>query len=53
VLGQLGNQVINDNQELLYDNMVPVMENDLGEAWQKSANQIFGSAPLDEILPET
>jgi hypothetical protein len=52
VLGQIGNELINDNQELLYDDLVPLIENEFAEICQKSANQIFGNATLDEIFPD-
>jgi hypothetical protein len=52
MLGEIGNQVINDNQELLYDYLVPVVEKEFAQICQKSASQIFGNATLDEIFPD-
>jgi hypothetical protein len=52
VLGQIGNQVINDNQELLYDDLIPVMEKEFAEIYQRSANQIIEHATIDEIFPD-
>lgn len=52
VLSQVGNQVINDNQELLYDDLVPAMEKEFGEVFQKVANQIIEHATFDEIFPD-
>lgn len=52
MLGQIGNQIINENQELLYDDLIPVMEKEFGEIYQRSANKIIENATFDEIFPD-
>lgn len=52
VLGQVGNQVINQNQELLYDDLVPVMEKQFADTFKGITNQIIENADLDELFPD-
>lgn len=51
-LGRIGNQVINENQELLYDDLIPVIEKQFAEVFQDVANQIIGDATFDELFPD-
>lgn len=52
-LGQIGNQIINENSELFLGEIIPGLEKNLAEIFQKTANEIVETASFDEMFPDT
>ncbi|KAG5667678.1 hypothetical protein PVAND_015650 [Polypedilum vanderplanki] len=51
-LGKVGNDLINENQDLFLNDIVPVLEKQFSEIFKKVANDVIGRATVDEILPD-
>lgn len=53
VLGQIGNQIINDNSDLFLQEIVPGLEQSLSKTFLNIANQILENATFGEMFPDT
>lgn len=53
VLGQVGNQIINDNSELFLTEIVPGLEKSLAKTFLDIANQVLETATFDDMFPDT
>jgi hypothetical protein len=51
-LADIGNQVVNENQQVFLDEIIPVVEKSLGKKFKKVANDIFKLASYDEFFPQ-
>ncbi|XP_034479904.1 uncharacterized protein LOC117785782 [Drosophila innubila] len=51
VLGEAGNALINDNQDLYLNEIVPGLERGLSKKFLAVANEILASATFDEMFP--
>lgn len=52
VLGQVGNQVINDNSRLFLDELIPGLERNLSRLFTEIVNNLLRTATIDEMFPE-
>ncbi|XP_062549035.1 protein takeout-like [Armigeres subalbatus] len=52
VLGQVGNQVINENSRVLLDEIIPGLEKNLGRIFTEIINKLLKTATIDEMFPE-
>jgi hypothetical protein len=53
LLQEVGNQVINDNQELFLEYIIPIMEKQFAKIFKTVSNKIIESATFDELFPDT
>lgn len=53
VLGQVGNQVINDNSKLFLSEIIPGLEKSLSKTFLDIANNILKNSTFDEMFPDT
>lgn len=53
VLGQVGNQFINENSRLFLDEILPGLEKTLADTFTDIANQILTESTFDELFPDT
>ena len=51
-LGVVGNQLVNENSELLFNDIVPVVEKNLSKKFKSTANGILELASFDELFPD-
>lgn len=51
ILGEVGNTLINDNQELYLNEIVPGLERGLSKKFLDVANEILATATFDEMFP--
>lgn len=51
VLGEVGNNIINDNQDLYLQEVIPGLEKGLSRKFLDIANQILETATYDEMFP--
>ncbi|XP_055639883.1 uncharacterized protein LOC129777561 [Toxorhynchites rutilus septentrionalis] len=51
VLGQIGNQVINENSGLFIDEIIPGLEKNLSRIFTEIINNLLKTATLDEMFP--
>lgn len=51
VLGEVGNSIINDNQDLYLAEIIPGLEKGLSRKFLGIANQILETATYDEMFP--
>lgn len=51
VLGEVGNSIINDNQDLYLQEVIPGLEKGLSRKFLDIANQILATATYDEMFP--
>ncbi|XP_055918755.1 protein takeout [Eupeodes corollae] len=51
VLGQVGNSIINENQELYLSEIIPGLEKGLSQKFLDIANEILDTATYDEMFP--
>lgn len=51
VLGEVGNSIINDNQDLYLQEVIPGLEKGLSRKFLGIANQILETATYDEMFP--
>uniref|UniRef100_T1GU87 Hemolymph juvenile hormone-binding protein n=1 Tax=Megaselia scalaris TaxID=36166 RepID=T1GU87_MEGSC len=51
VLGEVGNNIINDNQDLYLQEIIPGLEKGLSKKFLDIANQILETATYDEMFP--
>ncbi|XP_039481885.1 protein takeout isoform X2 [Drosophila santomea] len=51
ILGDVGNKLINNNQELYLKEIVPGLEQGLSKKFLDVANEIIASATFDEMFP--
>ncbi|ALC42830.1 CG33680 [Drosophila busckii] len=51
ILGDVGNTLINDNQELYLNEIVPGLERGLSKKFLDVANEILATATFDEMFP--
>lgn len=52
VLGELGNQFINENSQLFLDEMIPGFEKNLAKLFLDTANSILNDVTFDEMFPD-
>lgn len=52
VLGQVGNQVINDNSRIFLDELIPGLERNLSRLITEIVNNLLRTATIDEMFPE-
>lgn len=52
MMQQIGNQLINDNQKLFLDFIIPVMEKQFAKIFKDVGNEIIENATFDELFPE-
>ncbi|XP_055682248.1 uncharacterized protein LOC129789452 [Lutzomyia longipalpis] len=52
VLGQVGNQVINDNSKLFLSEIIPGLEKSLSKTFLDIANNILKNSTFDEMFPD-
>lgn len=52
VLGQVGNQVINDNARMFLDELIPGLERNLSRLFTEIVNNLLKNATIDEMFPE-
>lgn len=50
-LEAVGNQLINENQDLFIDLILPVMEKQFEKLFKDVANGVVGKSNLDELFP--
>ena len=51
VLGEVGNSIINDNQDLYLQEIIPGLEKGLSKKFLDIANEILATATYDEMFP--
>lgn len=51
-LGEIGNQVINENSNLFVDEMIPGFEKSLSKTFLEIANDILTDVTFDEMFPD-
>lgn len=51
-LSNVGNQIVNENQDIFLDEIIPVVEKSLAKKFKKVANDVFKLASYDEFFPE-
>ena len=51
-LGVVGNQLVNENAELLFNDIVPAVEKNLSKKFKTTANGILELATFDELFPD-
>ncbi|XP_037955420.1 protein takeout-like, partial [Teleopsis dalmanni] len=51
VLGEVGNNIINDNQDLYLNEIIPGLEKSLSQKFLAVANEILATATFDEMFP--
>lgn len=52
VLGQVGNQVINENARMFLDELIPGLERNLSRLFTEIVNNLLRTATIDEMFPE-
>lgn len=52
VLGQLGNQFINENSKLFVDEMIPGFEKNLAKTFLDIVNVVLKDVTFDEMFPD-
>uniref|UniRef100_A0A1W7R7Q8 Putative hemolymph juvenile hormone binding protein n=1 Tax=Aedes albopictus TaxID=7160 RepID=A0A1W7R7Q8_AEDAL len=52
VLGQVGNQVINENSRIFLDEIIPGLEKNLGRLFTEIVNNLLKTATIDDMFPE-
>lgn len=52
VLGQVGNQVINENSRIFLDEIIPGLEKNLGRIFTEIVNNLLKTATIDDMFPE-
>lgn len=52
VLGQVGNQVINENSRVFLDELIPGLEKNLGRIFTEIVNNLLRTATIDDMFPE-
>lgn len=52
VLGQIGNQVINENSRVFLDEIIPGLEKNLSRIFTEIINNLLKNATIDEMFPE-
>lgn len=50
-LGEIGNQVINENSQLFVDEMIPGFEKSLSKTFLEIANGVLTDVTFDEMFP--
>lgn len=50
-LGEIGNQVINENSQLFIDEMIPGFEKSLSKTFLEIANDVLTDVTFDEMFP--
>lgn len=51
-LGEIGNQVINENSQLFVDEMIPGFEKSLSKTFLEIANDVLTDVTFDEMFPD-
>lgn len=51
ILGEVGNAIINDNQDLYLNEIIPGLEKGLSKKFLDIANEILEKATFDEMFP--
>lgn len=51
-LGMVGNQLVNENTDILFNDIVPVVEKSLSKKFKNTANGILELASFDELFPD-
>lgn len=52
VLGQVGNQVINENSRVFLDELIPGLEKNLSRLFTEIVNNLLQNATIDDMFPE-
>lgn len=52
VLGEVGNQFINENSQLFLSEIIPGLEKSLAKTFTEVANSILKTTTYDEMFPE-
>lgn len=52
VLGEIGNQVINENSQLFLDELIPGFEKSLSKTFLDIANGVLTDVTFDEMFPD-
>ncbi|KAG5667677.1 hypothetical protein PVAND_015649 [Polypedilum vanderplanki] len=52
LLQDIGNQLINENQDIFLEYIIPIMEKQFGNVLKSVSNQIISNATFDELFPD-
>lgn len=52
VLGQVGNEIINQNSDIFLSEIVPGLEKSLAKTFLDIANEVLENATFDEMFPD-